>query len=45
VRTDYRFVDVESAARLLGQFFGAEMAEVVKAVNEPHVPECTGIWY
>jgi len=45
VRTDYRFADVEGAARLLGQFFGEAMAEAVKNTNEANVPECTGIWY
>lgn len=45
VRTDYRFADVDSAVRLLGQFFGEDMAAAVKTTNEAHVPECTGIWY
>jgi ubiquinone/menaquinone biosynthesis C-methylase UbiE len=45
IRTDYRFADVESAARVLGFFFGPQKAELVRAHGWARVPECTGVWW
>jgi hypothetical protein len=42
LRTDYRFASPEEAERLLGFFFGSEMADAWR--GETIVPECTGIW-
>ncbi|MEM9072007.1 MAG: class I SAM-dependent methyltransferase [Myxococcota bacterium] len=44
VRTDYLFPTVEAAARVLGGFFGAEMADEIRQRGSARVPECTGIW-
>jgi hypothetical protein len=45
VRTDYRFADVESAARATGSFFGRDFAERVRREAWSRVPECTGLWW
>lgn len=45
VRTDYRFADVESAARATGFFFGSDFAERVQREGWSRVPECTGLWW
>ena len=44
VRTDYRFADVETAARTTGFFFGDAFAARARAEGWARVPECTGIW-
>jgi ubiquinone/menaquinone biosynthesis C-methylase UbiE len=44
VATDYDFGSVERAAELCGFFFGAEMAERVRANGWRRVPEFTGVW-
>lgn len=44
IRTDYAFDSVREAQRVLGFFFGAEMAERVGAQGSARVPECTGLW-
>ncbi len=44
VRTDYRFPDVTSAARITGFFFGAEFGELVRERRWTRIPECTGLW-
>ncbi|MBI2895495.1 MAG: class I SAM-dependent methyltransferase [Deltaproteobacteria bacterium] len=44
IRTDYRFDDVETAARVTGRFFGDAFAERVRNERWTTVPECTGIW-
>lgn len=41
VRTDYQFASQAEAERLLGFFFGQEMATQAS----PRFPECTGIWW
>ena len=45
IRTDYRFADVEAAARATGFFFGAEFAARVRREGWARVPECTGLWW
>jgi ubiquinone/menaquinone biosynthesis C-methylase UbiE len=45
VRTDYRFADVETAARVTGFFFGDGFAERVRREGWSRVPECTGLWW
>lgn len=42
--TDYAFDSVDEAARVMGFFFGARMAEEVRARGAPVVPEHTGAW-
>ena len=44
IRTDYQFDDAESAAGVLGGFFGEAMAERIRAEQWARVPECTGVW-
>jgi hypothetical protein len=44
IRTDYRFATVEDAARITGNFFGADFAERVRREGWARVPECTGLW-
>jgi hypothetical protein len=44
LRTDYGFDSVSEAARVLGFFFGEQMAALVAEGGSPRVPECTGIW-
>jgi ubiquinone/menaquinone biosynthesis C-methylase UbiE len=44
IRTDYRFRDVEEAARVCGFFFGAAFGERVRAEGWARVPEHTGVW-
>jgi ubiquinone/menaquinone biosynthesis C-methylase UbiE len=44
IRTDYAFDSVQDAQRVLGFFFGPEMAERVGAQGSGRVPECTGLW-
>jgi ubiquinone/menaquinone biosynthesis C-methylase UbiE len=44
IATDYDFGSVERAAELCSFFFGAEMAEKVRARGWQRVPEWTGIW-
>ena len=45
IRTDFRFESVEEAVRLVGFFFGEELAGQVAERQSPVVPECTGIWW
>jgi ubiquinone/menaquinone biosynthesis C-methylase UbiE len=45
IRTDYRFPDVEAAARATGFFFGPEFAARVRREGWARVPECTGLWW
>jgi len=45
IRTDYRFESVEEAADLAGFFFGAEMADRIRADELIILPECTGVWW
>ena len=45
IRTDYRFPDVETAARTTGFFFGEAFAERVRAEQWSQIPESTGIWW
>jgi ubiquinone/menaquinone biosynthesis C-methylase UbiE len=44
IRTDYVFHSVPEAARVLGFFFGEQMAADVAERGSRRVPECTGIW-
>jgi len=44
IRTDYRFDSVEEAERIAGFFFGAEMADKIRANRWAILPECTGLW-
>lgn len=44
VRTDYQFADVETAARVVGSFFGAPLAERIRAERWARVPECTAVF-
>lgn len=45
IRTDFQFISVEEAAQSLEFFFGAEMAERIRAQGSKIVPECTGVWW
>lgn len=45
VRTDYQFVSMEEAIRVMGFFFGEEMGESVRRRAQTVIPEWTGIWY
>lgn len=45
IRTDYRFPDVETAARTTGFFFGEAFAERVRAEQWSQIPESTGLWW
>jgi ubiquinone/menaquinone biosynthesis C-methylase UbiE len=44
IRTDYAFTSVDDAARVMGFFFGADMAAQIRERGSRQVPECTGIW-
>lgn len=45
IRTDYAFPSVAEAARVLGFFFGPEMADTVAQAGQTRVPEWTGVWW
>src|SRR6185436_13559237 len=45
IRTDYQFESLDEAADLAGFFFGAEMADRVRAGRNVILPECTGVWW
>jgi ubiquinone/menaquinone biosynthesis C-methylase UbiE len=45
IRTDYRFDSISNAFRLVGFFFGVEMAARIIPPGTTVVPECTGIWW
>ena len=45
VRTDYRFPDPGTAARMTGFFFGGEFAARVRREGWSRIPECTGLWW
>lgn len=45
IRTDYRFADVQTAARITGFFFGEAFAARVLREGWARVPECTGLWW
>lgn len=44
IRTDFSFDTVETAARVLGFFFGRGMETLVRKRNSRIVPEWTGLW-
>ena len=44
LRTDYRFPDVATGARLVGFFFGDELAERLTQRNSVDLIEWTGFW-
>ncbi|MBT3272095.1 MAG: class I SAM-dependent methyltransferase [Spirochaetales bacterium] len=44
IRTDYKFVSVDEAVRVMGFFFGEKMAHAVRAGNRTIIPEWTGMW-
>lgn len=44
VRTDFKFETLDEAIELMGFFFGAAMAEAVRARGSTIVREFTGIW-
>jgi ubiquinone/menaquinone biosynthesis C-methylase UbiE len=43
-RTDYVFADADTAARVLGEFFGDALVAKIRAASWSRVPECTGLW-
>jgi SAM-dependent methyltransferase len=43
--TDYEFASLEAALDSIGFFFGAELAERVRARGSERVPEWTGLWW
>jgi ubiquinone/menaquinone biosynthesis C-methylase UbiE len=45
IRTDYEFEHIGQAVELAEFFFGAELAERVKANHWVRLPECAGIWW
>lgn len=45
VDTSYRFESNEEAQRIMGFFFGPDMAEKVKKSGKSIIPEWTGIWH
>ena len=45
VRTDYRFETVAEASRIMGFFFGEEMEDRIRRINQTTIPEFTGIWH
>lgn len=45
IRTDYKFDSLDEAADLAGFFFGAGMADRVRANASTILPECTGVWW
>lgn len=44
IRTDYQFADVDTAARVCGEFFGAPLVSKIRANEWARVPECTAIF-
>lgn len=44
VRTDYQFPDVATAVRLVGFFFGPQLAQQLADSQSTHLPEWTGVW-
>jgi len=44
VKTDYKFDSAETAASIMGAFFGSEMEKAVLNSKRVIVPEYTGIW-
>ena len=44
IRTDFRFKSLDEAVRLIGFFFGEQLAARTHSLNRRIVPECTGIW-
>lgn len=44
IRTDYQFDDAETAAEVLGGFFGDAMADRTREEGWARVPECTAIF-
>ncbi len=44
IRTDYRFDDADTAADVLGGFFGQAMADRIREERWARVPECTAIF-
>ena len=44
LRTDYQFPDVETAAKVMGFFFGEDFVSRIHRERWTRVPECTGLW-
>ncbi len=44
LQTDYRFADVDEAARICGFFFGEPLADRIRQRGWSRVPEWTGLW-
>jgi ubiquinone/menaquinone biosynthesis C-methylase UbiE len=44
IRTDYQFASVEEAVERTEFFFGAELANTIRANGWARVPEWTGVW-
>lgn len=44
IRTDYRFDTIDDAVRIMGFFFGEEMAQSVRMRDATVIPEWTGLW-
>ena len=45
IRTDYEFADVDTAERVMGRFFGDEMAARIRRAGRTRIPEWTGLWW
>jgi ubiquinone/menaquinone biosynthesis C-methylase UbiE len=45
LRTDYQFTGAETAAEVMGFFFGPELADRIRREGLRRVPECTGLWW
>lgn len=45
IRTDYRFATLEEAVRVMGFFFGPDLASVVAAEKTAQIKEWTGVWW
>lgn len=44
IRTDFRFKSLDEAVRLIGFFFGEQLAARTRSLSSRIVPECTGVW-
>jgi ubiquinone/menaquinone biosynthesis C-methylase UbiE len=45
IRTDYTFPDVQRAVKLVGFFFGEELAYKIQQENSTYLIEWTGVWW
>ena len=45
IDTSYRFENIHEARRIMGFFFGQDMAEKVEKTGTSIIPEWTGIWH